>query len=312
MILIFSVHGDVSTDKVIDWLDYKGANYLRINSADIVKNAFSIHFSAEEIEFKSSKLKFDEIKSCWIRKWRALDALSIFGDENNKIEHQIANNLNEELLGVLHATESVLEKAFWLSPVSALNPYKMKQLAIAKSCGLSIPESIITNTKQHIAESEQHHITKPINQSLIIDKVTAYTNEVNKKSLPEKFFPSLFQTQVIKAYEIRSIYVKGEFYSMMIFSQHNEQTKVDMRRYDYSKPNKRCAYQLPIDIEQKTDRFMKKNGYQYGAIDFIKGTDGKYYFLECNPVGQFDNVSTLCNYQIEQKIADLLIAGNGE
>ena len=155
-------------------------------------------------------------------------------------------------------------------------------------------------------------ITKPIQKSLIVDKVAAYTNEVIEEKLSESFFPSLFQTKIEKAYEIRVIYLGGKFYPMMIFSQANDMTKVDMRKYDYIRPNKRCPYKLPHEIEQKLEMFMNRLGFRYGAIDLIRGKDGQYYFLECNPNGQFNDVSALCNFNIENKIAGMLIKGNGK
>lgn len=42
-----------------------------------------------------------------------------------------------------------------------------------------------------------------------------------------------------------------------------------------------------------------------GSIDFIK-SGNNYYFLEVNPIGQFGNVSTDCNYSLERKIAEFL------
>lgn len=46
--------------------------------------------------------------------------------------------------------------------------------------------------------------------------------------------------------------------------------------------------------------------YQTGSFDFIKCKE-KYYFLEMNPVGQFGNVSDMCNYNIEKDIAEFLL-----
>jgi hypothetical protein len=35
--------------------------------------------------------------------------------------------------------------------------------------------------------------------------------------------------------------------------------------------------------------------------------DGREVFLEVNPVGQFGMVSRPCNYQLERKVAELLL-----
>jgi glutathione synthase/RimK-type ligase-like ATP-grasp enzyme len=51
---------------------------------------------------------------------------------------------------------------------------------------------------------------------------------------------------------------------------------------------------------------MIKLGLDSGSIDMIVSTEGKYIFLEVNPVGQFGMVSYPCNYYIERDIADYL------
>ena len=93
---------------------------------------------------------------------------------------------------------------------------------------------------------------------------------------------------------------------MAIFSQNDKQTEVDFRRYNKSKPNRNVPYQLPKSIELLLDILMKKINLDNGSIDIIVDNNGKYYFLEINPVGQFGMVSIPCNYYLEKKIANYL------
>ena len=62
-------------------------------------------------------------------------------------------------------------------------------------------------------------------------------------------------------------------------------------------------YRLPKKIENKIVNLMEKLHLTSGSIDLIKGVDGKYYFLEVNPVGQYDWVSVYGGYDLDQKIA---------
>ena len=43
-----------------------------------------------------------------------------------------------------------------------------------------------------------------------------------------------------------------------------------------------------------------------GSIDLIKSQNGKYYFLEVNPNGQYDWVSQYGGYYLDKKIAYFL------
>lgn len=51
---------------------------------------------------------------------------------------------------------------------------------------------------------------------------------------------------------------------------------------------------------------MKMLKLESGSLDFIVTPDNEYYFLEVNPVGQFNFVSEICNYHIEKHIAKTL------
>jgi hypothetical protein len=44
-----------------------------------------------------------------------------------------------------------------------------------------------------------------------------------------------------------------------------------------------------------------------GSIDLILTPNGEYFFLEINPMGQYDWLSKNCNYYIEKDIAEMLI-----
>lgn len=52
---------------------------------------------------------------------------------------------------------------------------------------------------------------------------------------------------------------------------------------------------------------MKLMELNIGSLDFIKGKDGKLYFLEVNYMGQFGMVDYPCNYGIHRSICDYLI-----
>lgn len=94
---------------------------------------------------------------------------------------------------------------------------------------------------------------------------------------------------------------------MAIFTQEQAQTQVDSRNYNWSKPYRGVPYQLPADLEDKIATLLGILKLNCASLDLIRGSDGKYYFLEINPNGQFGNVDLGCNYGLHQKIAETLI-----
>ena len=99
--------------------------------------------------------------------------------------------------------------------------------------------------------------------------------------------------------------MNGKIWSFAIFSQKDEQTKIDFRRYNIKNPNRNVRYNLPTEIERKIDILMKSLDLNCGSLDFLKNAD-KYYFLEVNPIGQFLGLSAKCNYSLEREIASYL------
>jgi glutathione synthase/RimK-type ligase-like ATP-grasp enzyme len=187
--------------------------------------------------------------------------------------------------------------------------------------GLGIPHTIVSNEYEAIQAfitCFPKVIVKPIRypggsfsleDSLIefTQPTNIFTQAMLDKAVREHrhFQPTLFQECIEKEFEIRSYYMKGAIYSMAIFSQSNEKTKIDFRNYDRDKPNRNVPYKLPQEIEEKICRFMEHMHYDTGSLDFIYHA-GTYTFLEVNTVGQFGWLSQHCNYYIEKEIAVLL------
>jgi D-alanine-D-alanine ligase-like ATP-grasp enzyme len=94
---------------------------------------------------------------------------------------------------------------------------------------------------------------------------------------------------------------------MAMFTQNDNKTLIDFRDYNFDNPARRVPYKLPFNIEQKLTKFMNLMRINCGSFDLIKTKEGKYVFLEVNPVGQFGMTSFPCNYNLEKEIAVHLI-----
>lgn len=191
---------------------------------------------------------------------------------------------------------------------------KIDALKAAKNLNIKFPLTLIAHSWEQVTSKISGKIiTKHFNETStkILYKKTLFrcskgTVIVDKNNAPRKFSPSLFQEYIEKKYEIRSFYFKGSFKSMAIFSQQNEKTKIDFRNYDHSRPNRYVPYNLPREIENKLHKLMLALNLNCGSIDLIISPDGDYYFLEVNPVGQYQWVSKYCNYFLERMIVQNL------
>lgn len=195
---------------------------------------------------------------------------------------------------------------------------KLTNLKIALENELDIPEYDIISSKKALLEFKRKFDTIVIKPawnlaSFVHDGVnyntknTVLSDEADFANINDSFLPSFVQEYIDKKYELRVFFLKGKFYSMAIFSQLDDQTKLDYRNYNRTKPNRAVPYKLPIVIEKKLTAFMNEVELNTGSIDIMVGTDDTYYFLEVNPIGQFEWLNENCNYYIEKEIANLLM-----
>lgn len=307
MIVIFSIEGDKSTDEVIDWLDYYGAIWERINAEDFGKG--NLHQFISKISFLNK-----ECKVVWYRKWSS--AFLLNDDTHFSISEKL--DLIKEFKEYSNFLFNSLKNAYWLNNPSNLNLDKLTQLIIAKENGLNVPCSLYTSSLdelKYFLNKKKFIITKNLDANIIRHRqgetFMGYTREINindVQGVSDKFYPTLFQEKIEKDYEIRAFFIEGTIFSMAILSQNDQRTKIDFRKYNRQKPNRNVPYSLPNHIDAKIKNLMLALNINCGSIDLIKSRSGKYIFLEVNPLGQFGMTSKPCNYHIEKRIAEHLIS----
>lgn len=196
-----------------------------------------------------------------------------------------------------------------------INLNKLRVLQKANEAGLRTPATIITTIKSELeafAKQYLNIISKAISDVKAFEYkdegyIYTYTSDVNDfDSIEDEFFPTLFQEKIQKKYELRIFYLHGNIYPMAIFSQNDKQTKTDFRNYNYQVPNRNVPYKLPKVLSIKIKKLMNMIGLDTGSIDMIIDKKNNFFFLEVNPVGQYDMVSYPCNYNLHREIAKYL------
>lgn len=325
-IAIMSESDDVSTSHVMDWIHSLNGTSIRINKeTDFVFNHLSIgeenHISAS-FSINGSNYTNTQLSSFWYRRGNIVFTTKLEEEFNlsQTRETLISNHLRSELDSLRITLFSIFESKKSLGSKSNAGLNKLTVLMLAISLKIDVPKTNVFTDKKKVNQLLNNGtplITKAISEGLILipesldtnkDAYIMYAEEVNKVSMDGEanIFPSLVQEKLDKELELRIFYLDEEFFSMAIFSQLDEQTSVDFRRYNKKKPNRTTPYTLPKDVEIKLDRLMKKLDLNTGSIDMVVTKDGRYVFLEVNPVGQFGMVSYPCNYKLEKRIAQFL------
>lgn len=308
-IVIQSVTEDMSTSDVILWINHLNKELnITTNYDEIEVTDLKINLNNDNCQLDIANTTINDKTSFWYRR-------GMFYNDNigiNKI-------YNESYKTILKFLEDNFAKN-QLNKFKDNKVYKLKMLYEAVNLGIKIPDTLattngedvkkfISKNKIIIAKSLENPFFKiPYkNHEITLTTHTNYITEDSLTKVPQKFLPTLFQEYIEKQFEIRTFYLKGEFKSMVIFSQQNEKTKIDFRNYDYARPNRNVPFQLPKNLEKKLHKLMLKLNLDCGSFDIIYTPNGEYYFLEVNPIGQFQWVSSNCNYFLERMIAETLI-----
>ena len=327
MKLILSEKTDLSTNKVMSWLNYSGCQVIRYNGEE--RSLLNV-----DMELKNLKKSFvshnsiillgGDLDSIWFR--RPYNIADDFYKLADLDFDSIVPQIEFEKRIKQHYT-SLKSFIFLNLSIRQLGSYlktgvnKLDTLLKADQCGLEIPESIVSNSQNSVVDFLKKHskiICKPIAEGIrYVPDDTDYwiSNKTilieNEEEISKQFDVSLFQECLNKKYEIRIFYLDGDFYGACIFSQSNEKTMVDFRNYDYDKPNRIVPYELDNETKSKLKKLMMLLELNTGSIDLVKTKDGRIVFLEVNPVGQYGFISENCNYNLDWEIAKYLI-GNDE
>jgi len=320
MILILSQSdADPTTELVADWIEALGGTWARLNGEDL-EGSVSISLELESggvkaaLSIAGQQILPESVSAVWFRRWHRLQNLGAEKIKDHVLTFAaVLNHQTRELAAASRALFSRFKDAEWLSDPSTASPFKLEVLQQAAAVSLDIPSTLLTNDKIIAREFKARHgrvIVKAVNSSVGIpcdgEIALMYTSELTDDvvdSMPSQFFPSLLQELIPKSYEIRSFYLAGEFYSMAIFSQADPATEIDFRRYNSHIPNRTVPYRLPDTVCHRLRLLMERMNLETGSVDMIRSVDGRFVFLEVNPVGQFGMVSQPCNYLLEKKVA---------
>jgi glutathione synthase/RimK-type ligase-like ATP-grasp enzyme len=284
MILIITHKEDYTTDYVIDKLNKKSIPYFRFNCEDYLSYDIFIEYNFKNIISINNINKFTSV---WYRRTK----LPTIDCENQSERIYLLNEMDT----FMHNLFEIID-AKWLSnPISvAAAENKLAQLRLAKELGMNVPTSLITNNISQLKcfiNKNSKTIIKPIARGRI-DYADNSSKLIFTNIIPEDVInqidsytltPAIYQEYIEKEYELRVTVVEDEIFAASVDSQSFNEAQIDWRR----KKMKFEKYNLPEALKNKCRMMLKHLNLSFGAFDFIKATNGDYYFLEVNPNGQW-------------------------
>lgn len=297
-------------DIFFEYLESKNIPYFRLNS-DKINNHQKISISENGFELTDefgNTFKSEDIKAVWHRKSWQIDIPEELDETYRRIFFKEYSTLRNNFF-------TALENVPWINPFEYENKIdgnKMLQLNIAQKHGLTIPKTIFSNDPDRITAFFHTYCNGKMVAKLhgVLSKSMGgedllSTNMIDEDSLENisdiEYCPMIFQPYIEKEYELRIVYLDGEFFTGKINNSENTDWRIAQGNYFWSE------YHLPENIKDSLTAMMKEMKLFIGAIDIIKGKDGNYYFLEVNPQGEWGMLQKDLNFPIAQRIADNLI-----
>jgi ATP-grasp ribosomal peptide maturase len=206
----------------------------------------------------------------------------------------------------------------WLNHPAAIAAaeYKPAQLARAHACGLSVPDTIVTNDPAEAAKFVAHAgraIYKPLTPAGITETDThrvVFTTPVAVGDVDEsiRLTTHLLQEWIEKQYEVRLTVVDEAFLAARIDAGSNA-AAVDWRA-DYEALTYTALADVPPSVRAGVSALMARLGLRFGTFDFIVTPDDRWIFLEINPNGQWAWIEDATGLPIAASVADALTKGN--
>lgn len=261
----------------------------------------------------ANQLNLQDVSAVWYRRIRMGAGIPTTMDAQLR-----QASVQESQVTILGAIASL--NVFHLDSVLNIRraEHKQLQIQVARSLGLETPRTLITNNPEAVLkfarECESGIVTKMLSAFAICDRgqeQVVFTNSVKPEDLENleglRFCPMCFQENIPKALELRTTIVGQQVFTGAIDSQSLPKARHDWRRQALTLIDAWQPYDLPQEIAAKLLKLMEYFQLNYGACDLILTPDGRYIFLEINPVGEFYWLEKYASLPISQAIANLLI-----
>ncbi len=303
--LIISSVYDFSVDLVIQELEKRNTDYLRINKESIAQYEININPIRKELNISGKGIdrKISKVKSIWFRQpvfLRNTPANTL------SLEEQLTRSQWSAFLRGL----MLFENSYWMNwPASTYaaesKPY---QLMVASEVGFNVPETEVGNSFRHSKIIDNKVIVKSLDTVLLRDGddcLFTYTSDIEPSELTKRCIssaPLTVQHYIAQKTDIRVTIIDDTIFAVKITSNGIgidddwRLTKRELIEY--------TDISLSDTLVDNCRLFMKRLNLNFGAIDLIE-SNGEYYFIEVNPTGEWGWLSSE-EREIEKYIADKL------
>lgn len=271
-------------------------------SADRATLRFSGDGTGFEIRSANFDLSFDDVSSVW---WRR--------PSSPRIAEEVADDRARQFC--IRESEMLLRGALDASNVPVINDpaaqtraaRKPLQLAVARSLGLTVPQTVMSNDPGEIRSLWERTagncvyktFTAPVGRM-------AETRHLSHDMLADlerlRHAPVIAQ-ELIDGRDLRATVIGDQVFTAVARARlpaRHLDGRLDLTTTWY-------PHDLPDEIRRGLVLLVRKLGLDYGCIDLRLRPDDRYVFLEINPAGQFLFIEIDTGQPLIQSLVELLL-----
>jgi glutathione synthase/RimK-type ligase-like ATP-grasp enzyme len=250
------------------------------------------------------EISMEEVDVVWWRRPLMPEAPGEVWDP--RMREFIVAEWRHSLLGLFHSLGCPIVN----DPMAeAIANYKVCQLASAKASGLLIPETSVTNEIQRVDSFA--HTMEQQGSNVVYKPLTsptyhmAETRQLSVADLDEaelRLSPVIFQECIEKGEDIRVTIIGDRIFGAAVETTHSDLVDWRLDPLARFKP-----YDLPESLERNLLSFMRRMRLDTGSLDLRRDPQGRFYFLEVNPSGQFLFLEGEIGIQLGRTLARYLV-----
>jgi hypothetical protein len=314
MLLILTGSADVTASYLAEKLDAAGVAFLRLDT-DTCAGRASVGYRLGRpiLRLDDRELDAQDVTNVWLRRPREVK-ITIEGDEAERAH--VANEWAEVIEGFL----AHIPHERWMNHPTAnvRASHKLEQLTRVSACGLRVPETLVTQSREELDAFWEAYdgriIVKPIASGYLERRdasvASIYTSRVLRKHLvgaPLAPCPTLFQEEIVKAYDVRVTIVDDRMTSVAMHRPIDGDQIVDIRRDNMEGVRyARCA--MPDGVQEKLHKLLRSYHLRFAAVDLAVTAGGEWVFFEINPNGQWAWLDLAGATDIWKDFADVFAA----
>lgn len=307
MVLILSHSQDVTADYLASKLESSKINFIRLDSDKVDGN---IRVSFKELNpilfINQREVRAADISHVWFRRPKPIE---IEGVKDQAEKEHISLEWAESIEGFL--AHIPIEK--WVNHPSknVIASHKFEQLSRAYNFGLSIPDTLVTQSPEDAELFWKKHggevIVKPVAGGFLDrgagENSQIFTSKVSQEDLSRgkillKKCPTLFQERIDKTFDVRITIIDKRIFAVSLINPvtplNSDIRRDNMVDVQYSPVN------LPREVEDALIRLLKSYSLRFAAVDMIVDKENRWFFLEINPNGQWAwldliNATNICD-----------------